>query len=275
MADAKTGYLNNEFMTANGVGSAMNTNKGDRLKDDDFAYLKPLQLSRRQLELMAPFISGRAIFVPIKQAEWMVEAYPKESKQFSQLLLTCTTRFEIFTDMTAELGTVDTGNEGQAYDYHAKTTGAIIRECSLTLPAENYDGFITSYQSAWINGNGSGVDNVAELGGTDGLPTAARMSMEGIYIVLDPSERKVVKAVYMTNMLPKNSPNTIFNATKGEYAHQEVTLQYGCHGIQGDANVNKIAQEYIDSLNSKRNHDKRLSGDTFDDMKIEKGETII
>lgn len=272
---AKSGFFENNMMTATADGDATQANVTSQTKDTDLGYLKPFELSRRQLSLLAPYISGRAIFVPTQMPKHMVYAFSAMTSQFAQLILTTATRYELAVDKSAEMGTVEAGNEGQAMDYVSKTTG-VPRECSITFPAEKYDGFLTAFQSAWMEGNQSSVDGVSGMYGMQGLAAPSNMCMEGLYIVFDPSERVVIRAIYCTNMLPKISPESIYNATKGEYAHQEVTLQYSCMGITGDSSVLAVAQAYLDDLNAKRDHVTRLEGTVYGEFEIpQSGENVL
>lgn len=229
---------------------------------DNIHYLIPMQMSRKTLNALQHYTSGRGLFVPTQMPAFLEEKFSKETNFFRRLLLSAVTRIEWTVEKTAEVGTVETGIEGQAKDYVSKT-GGVPREATFTFPAEFDGGFLTTYIGTWIEGTQSVRDGVVHLYGYDGPTGPASYSMEGIYFTMDPSERYVVYSSFGQNMFPKSAQFSIFNTTKGEFNHQEVSIPFTNNAIDGDGTVHEAAQKYLDALNTKRNHSKRLLGDAY------------
>lgn len=236
---------------------------------DNIHYLKPMMMSRKTLNALQHYTSGRGLFVPTQMPAFLEHAFGKETNFFRRLLLSAVTRIEWAVDKTAEVGTVESGVEGQARDYISKT-GGVPREATFTFPAEFDGGFLTNYIGTWIEGAQSIRDGVVHLFGFDGPTGSASYSMEGIYFTMDPSERYVVYSSFGQNMFPKSAQFSIFNTTKGEFNHQEISIPFTNNGIDGDGTIHEAAQKYLDALNTKRSHDKRLRGDAYHvDNKVE------
>lgn len=229
---------------------------------DNIHYLKPMMMSRKTLNALQHYTSGRGLFVPTQMPAFMQEKFKTETDFFRRLLLSAVTRIEWTVDKTAEIGTVETGIEGQAKDYISKT-GGVPREATFTFPAEFDGGFLTQFIGTWIEGSLSVRDGVVHQFGYSGPTGPASYTMEGIYFTMDPSERYVVYSSFGQNMIPKSAQFSIFNTTKGEFNHQEVSIPFAQNAIDGDGTVHEAAQKYLDALNTKRSHSKRLQGDAY------------
>lgn len=269
------GYFSNKIIQASGDDVGLKMHHMQDISNEDMHFLKPGLMSRRTLNALHHYIGGRGIFVPTQMPKFMEWKFPKETNFVRQILLVAANRLEFATDKTGETGTVENGIEGQARDYYTKTSGR-PRECTIALPAEFDGGIITQYQTAWLEGMGSSYDGVVGMFGYPGSPSAANYSMEGMYIALDPTETIAVYVAFVMNMILKNAGSSMFNTTKGEFNHNEVTLNFTCQTIDDDEEVYNMGQKYVDSLNSARNHSSRLEGDLFPDLKIEQsGDSII
>ena len=272
---ADTGYFANEIIQSQGDGVGLKMHHMYDINNDDFHFLKPGLMSRRTLNALHHYTAGRAVFVPTQMPKFMEWKFPKETNFVRQIMLVAVNRWEFAQDKNADIATVETGVEGQAKDYISKTTGR-TRECTLGLPAEFDGGIITQWSNAWIEGMQSSYDGVMSLLGYPGSPSPANYSMEGMYITLDPTETIAVYAAFVMNMIIKNAQLSIFNATKGEYSHQELSMQFACQTIDDDDDVMSMAQLYINRLNSARNHNTRLQGDLYPNLNIEQsGDSVI
>lgn len=229
---------------------------------DELHYLKPMMMSRKTLNALQHYTSGRGLFVPTQMPAFLQDKFPKETDFFRRLLLSAVTRIEWAVDKTAELGTVETGIEAQAKDYVSKT-GGTTREFTVTFPAELEGGFLTGFGGTWIEGMMGIRDGVVHQFGHTGPTGPSSLSMEGIYFTMDPSERYVVYSSFGQNILLKSAQFSIFNTTKGEFNHQEISMPFGVNAIDGDAVVHEAAQKYLDALNSKRGHADRLKGEAY------------
>lgn len=274
MAD-NTGYFSNEILQSQGDDIGLKMHHMYDINNDDFHFLKPGLMSRRTLNALHHYTAGRAIFVPTQMPKFMEWKFPKETNFIRQIMLVAANRWEFAQDKNVDIGTVETGVEGQARDYVSKTSGR-TRECTIGIPAEFDGGIITFWSNAYIEGTQSTHDGVMSLFGYPGAPSAANYSMEGLYITLDPTERIAVYSAFVMNMILKVSQLSIFNATKGEYAHQEINMQFACQTIDDDEDVSSMAQLYVNRLNSARGHDTRLQGDLYPNLEIEQsGDSII
>ena len=255
-------YFGNKITASQGDGVNLKAHHMYNISGDDFHYLKPGIVSRRTLNALHHYTTGRGVFVPTQMAAFMEYAFPRETAFFRQMLMVAANRLDFAQDRQAEIGTKDPGIEGQQQDYITKTSG-LAREFTINMVAELDGGFYTYYMAHWLEGTLSIRDGVTNMYGFKGAPTPANMSMEGIYFTMDPTEQYVVYSAYITNMLPKNANFSMFNTTKGEYQHVEVPLQFTGMPIDLDKNVFLAAQGYLDKLNSKRGHASRLQGHPY------------
>lgn len=269
------GYFKNKIIASQGDDMGLKMHHMYDISDKDFHFLKPGLMSRRTLNALHHYTGGRGIFVPTQMPAFMEWKFPKETDFFRQIIMVAANRLEFATDKQGETGVVETGVEGQARDYYMKTSGR-PRECTIGLPAEFDGGIITQYCNSWMEGMGSSYDGVVSMHGYPHSPSAANMSMEGMYITLDPTETIAVYVAFVMNMIVKSAQMSIFNTTKGEYGHQELSLSFTCQTIDDDEEVINMGQEYVDSLNAARTHYSRLDGDLFPDLKIEQsGNSVI
>lgn len=255
-------YFGNKITASTADGNNLKPHHMNTISQDDFHYLKPGIISRRTLNALHHYTTGRGIFIPTKMCAFMEFAFPKETKFFKQMIMVGANKLDFAQDRTAEIGTKDPGIEGQQQDYISKTSG-LTREFTINMVAELDGAFYTFYMAHWLEGCLSIRDGVTNMYGFQGAPTAANMSMEGMYFTMDPTERYVVYSAYITNMLPKNSQMSIFDTTKGEYQHAEIPLQFTGMPIDLDKNVFNAAQAYLDKLNGQRGHAQRLTGHAY------------
>lgn len=267
-------YFGNKILMSQGDDVGLKAHHMYDISNDDFHYLKPGLMSRRQLNALHHYTSGRGVFVPTQMAAFMEEQFPRQTKFFRQMLLVATNRLEFAQDLNAEIGTKENGVEGYAMDYVQRVSG-IARECTIVFPAELDGGFFTFYMNCWIHGIMSPRDGVQHMYGYKGAPTPANYSMEGIYFTMDPSEQFAIYTAYVQNMIPKIAQNSIFNTTKGEFQHQEISLQFACITIDNDQNVFEAAQAYLDSLNDARGHETRLTGVDYENLEIPQSGTSV
>lgn len=268
-------YFGNKITQSQGDGVNLKSHHLYDITANDFHYLKPGIVSRRTLNALHHYTTGRGVFVPTQMAAFMEFAFPRQTAFFRQMLMVASNRLEFVQDRQAEIGTKDPGVEGYQMDYISKTSG-LAREFTINMVAELDGGFYTFYMTNWIEGSLSIRDGVTHMFGFQGAPTPANMSMEGIYFTMDPTEQYVIYSAYITNMLPKQANLSMFNTTKGEYQHVEVGLQFTGMPIDNDVNVFKAAQEYLDKLNKARGHASRLKGITYPRLDMpQSGQSVI
>lgn len=247
------GQMDNPSDTAFNFGTVETEAVGDYDENDPFTeYADLLQLDAVNLRRLTPFQPGRGYFVPVEMPAFMEEMYESETRLFENLLTVYATQIDGIQNPTLNFGEVTSGVENQGMEVPTNRGGR-TDEITVTFPSDFRGQFITKYLGLWMDGIVDPNTDRGHYHGADLDYTNANHTMSGVYFTLDPSERRVEFSCYLFNMMPKESPLSINNKTKGENEPEEINPSFTCQMIYGNQRITDLAYEYLEEITSNTN----------------------
>lgn len=220
-------------------------NEGIRVYQDVFI------LNPKMQRMMMPDLTGRGFIIPLGMPKFMEEMYKSECDVMRGLMATYASGVDGITARAAEFATVTNGNEFTDYDVFQKQSGA-IKTVTVTFPAELDSQFIRTFHTNYLDGLYDPQSGRMTLKGSSLSSNQTNLAFSAIMFTTDAKEEVVKYAVYLTNMIPENSPEDMNNWRRGEINHTELSMQYRCTGIANNKKINELAQKKLQALNSVR-----------------------
>jgi hypothetical protein len=165
---------------------------------------------------MTPFITGRSIFIPMRMAAYMDDKLKVPTNIFKKLCMFYVKSITGFSDRQVGTVEIDTGIENTKTELPSSQTAA-TRELTFQFGPELTGQFISKYVRLWIDGVIDPLTHDATYHGSALDYKQTNHTMEGLYIVLDPTRTKVQFHAYLSNMFPKSAPGSLNDSTVGEH----------------------------------------------------------
>lgn len=167
---------------------------------------------------MTPFITGRSIFIPMRMPAFMSDAgFGEQTAIFKKLCMFYVKSITGFSDRQVGTVEIDTGIENTKTELPSSQTAA-TRELTFQFGPELSGQFISKYIRLWIDGVIDPLTHDATYHGAENtVYKQTNHTMEGLYIVLDPTRTKVQFHSYLSNMFPKSAPGSLNDSTVGEH----------------------------------------------------------
>lgn len=167
---------------------------------------------------LTPYITGRTIFIPLRMPVYMGDekTYPTQTAIFKKLLMYYVKAITGFSDRQVGTVEIDTGIENTKTELPSSQTAA-TRELSFQFGPELTGQFISKYVRLWIDGVIDPLTHDATYHGATTTYAQTNHTMEGLYIVLDPTRKKVQFHAYLVNMFPKSAPGSLNDGTVGDH----------------------------------------------------------
>lgn len=203
-----------------------------------------LIMDRNTAQQIQPFIKGRFIFVPGVMPRCMEILHPDETDYVRNAFMTSVISVSGFAARQLEVATVNAMTEQNSYDVITKQTGRTnkltFKFMTLTQGLPLYRYFTTWMQ--YIYNAGSSAATYPLYTGLE--YHEGNHSMNGVYIVPDPSFQMVEEAALVYNMVPlENDANTILDQQWGSHELVEYEIDFKVHTLPGGMpQVLRIAQ---------------------------------
>lgn len=167
---------------------------------------------------LTPYITGRTIFIPTRMPKFMEDksVYQTQTAIFKKLLMYYVKAITGFSDRQVGTVEIDTGIENTKTELPSSQTAA-TRELSFQFGPELTGQFISKYTRLWIDGVIDPLTHDATYHGSTLTYQQTNHTMEGLYIVLDPTRKKVQFHAYLSNMFPKSAPGSLNDGTVGDH----------------------------------------------------------
>ena len=204
-------------------------------------------MDRNTMQQIQPFIPGRFIFVPAEMPRCMEILHPEETNYVRTLFMTGVTAVSGFSPRSLETGTVNAMTEQNSYEVITKQTG-VTRKLEFTFMTLHQGLFFYKYITTWMQY----IYNAGSSAATYPLFTGLEYhegnhSMNGIYIIPDPSFQMVEDAAAIYNMVPlENDADKVLNQTWGQHEIQNYTVSFKVHTLAGGMpQVTRLAQAVL------------------------------
>lgn len=239
-----------QFMGNRGNNIKKYTRSGKGGKIDDKMFNELMILDPTTLAQIQPFIGGRFVFVPGQMPAMMEVLHPNETNYMRILFSSAVISITGFSERTLEAEEVKAPTDQNTYSVITKQTGA-TRELTFTfmtmwqsLPCYKY---ITTWMQ-YIYNAGSSAATYPHLTGLE--YHEGNHSMNGVYLVPDPSFSRVEEGAIIYAMVPlNNSANSIFDQTWGEHGPKEFAVRFKVHVLPGGMpSVIEICQGVLDDF---------------------------
>lgn len=207
-------------------------------------YNQLILWDRNTLQQLQPFIGGRFLFVPGVMPRFMERLHKEETEYMRTVFQSCVKSITGFSSRQLDVTTVSALTEQNSHDVIVGGKG-VTKSLTFTFLAL-YQGlriykYITTWMTLIYNPGSSAASYpyFTELEYGEGNHT-----MNGIYIVTDPSFQLVEDATLIYNMCPlDNGASNILDQTWGDHNTKEYSVQFKCHTLPGGMpQVLKLAQ---------------------------------
>lgn len=232
----------------------------------NFSYfLGGVDVTQKNLDQFTPYIPGVARIFLHTEPIFMKNSYPELTKNFKSIVETGYTRVSGISDLSVQFADFQGGFNAQKYSTVSSATDDTE---SFTVSVYEQSGSpVREYLDTWVTGTRDPLSGIAHYHDSDTVYGEKNHTAEFIYMVLDPTAKKIEYACLFAQCFPTRVPKDHLNYESGNRDGVLLDLEFRARKYESPQ-INSVAKWYLENSKMSYNYLNFDSGITEADVKL-------